>query len=119
MNVHTITAYVLAVALIAPAVGAIAAEQPVKAGPYTGPDQAVLTTASNAESPRTDGYRAEAMEVTMLSARDAVNPPAIPVRFGRCGTLTFSSDGHGTALSSNQFADPFSIGETAFVCHTY
>lgn len=82
MNVHTIMGYVLAVALIAPAVGAIAAEQPVKGGPYTGPDQAVLTTASNAESPRIDSDRAEAMEVTMLSARDAVNPPAIPVKFG-------------------------------------
>jgi len=49
MNVRTITRYILAVALIAPAAGVFAAEQSSQGSPYTGPDQPVMTTASNTE----------------------------------------------------------------------
>jgi hypothetical protein len=50
MNVRTITRYILAIALIAPAAGVFAAEQSSHGSPYSsGPDQAVMTTASNTE----------------------------------------------------------------------
>ena len=52
MNVRTITRYVLAVTLIAPAASVFAAEQSGQGRPYTGPDQAVMTTASNTEITR-------------------------------------------------------------------
>jgi hypothetical protein len=118
LNVHTITGYVLAVALIAPAAGAIAAEQPDQGGPYTGPDDAVMTTASN-EITRIGGDSVAAVDDTMLSARDAATSATILANFGRCGTLTFSSNGHDTAMSSKRFADPFSNRYTSFVSHMY
>lgn len=49
MNLRTITGQLIAVALIAPAAGVFAAELSGQGGPYTGPDQAVMTTASNDE----------------------------------------------------------------------
>ena len=55
MNACTITSYILAVALIAPAAGVFAAEQSGQGSPYTpytGPDEAVMTTASNTEITR-------------------------------------------------------------------
>ena len=52
MNVRTITRYILAVTLIAPAGTVFAAEQSGQGRPYTGPDQAVMTTASNTEITR-------------------------------------------------------------------
>ncbi len=118
MNVHTITGYVLAVALLAPAAGAIAAEQSGQGGPYTGPEQAVMTTASN-EITRTGGDSIAALNDTMLSARDAANSAVFLANFGWCSTPTYSADGHDTATSSNLFADPFSTGDTASVCHMY
>jgi hypothetical protein len=45
MNVHTITNFILAVALMASAVGVCAAEQAGQGRPYTGPDTPVMTTA--------------------------------------------------------------------------
>ena len=45
MNVRTITGLVLAVVLMASAGGVYAAEQAGQGRPYTGPDQAVMTTA--------------------------------------------------------------------------
>jgi hypothetical protein len=45
MNVRTITGFILAVALMASAGGAYAAEQAGQGGPYTGPDTPVMTTA--------------------------------------------------------------------------
>jgi hypothetical protein len=47
MNVRTITRLSLAAALIATAGGVFAAERSGPANPYTGPDQAVITTGSN------------------------------------------------------------------------
>ena len=47
MNVRTITRLTLAAALIATAGGVFAAENSGQGSPYTGPDQAVITTASN------------------------------------------------------------------------
>ena len=70
MNVRTLTSYLLAVALIAPAAGVFAAEQSGPGRPYTGPDQPVMTTASNTEIT----YRGDSVYVAndrMLSPRYA------------------------------------------------
>jgi hypothetical protein len=45
MNVRTTTGFILAVALMASACGAYAAEQAGQRSPYTGPDTPVMTTA--------------------------------------------------------------------------
>ena len=70
MNVRTITRYILAAGLIAPATGVFAAEQSRQGSPYTGPDQTVMTTASNTEIT----YLGDSVYVTkdrMLSPRYA------------------------------------------------
>lgn len=117
MNAFTIRGYVLAVALIAPAASADAVGQPDQGGPYAGPDYAVMATAQNEEIRRT--HSIDAMDVTVLPARDEAKAAAAVAKFSTCGTLTFSADGQDTAFSSNQFADPVLGGVPSFVCRTY
>jgi hypothetical protein len=118
MNVGKITGYILAIALITLTAGVITAGEPDRGGPYTGPD-GVMTSAPSADITRFDGASVIAMEDTMLSVGDAATSATALARFGKCSTLTFSSNGQDTAISSNEFADPFLSGDTSFVCQTY
>lgn len=119
MNFRTITGQLIAVALIVPAAGVFAAELAGQGGPYTGPDQAVMTTASNYETTFVNRDSVEVSNDVLPPARDALNTSALRGRFGQCSTLTFFDNGHDTAISSNLFADPVLGGDTAFMCHTY
>ncbi len=119
MNFRTITGQLIAVALIVPAAGVFAAGLAGQGGPYTGPDQAVMTTASNYDTTFVNRDSVEVSNDTMPPAGDALDTAAPRGRFGQCGTLTFSDHGHDTAISSNVFADPVLGGDTAFMCHTY
>jgi hypothetical protein len=119
MNLRTITGQLIAVALIAPAAAVFAAEPSGQGGPYTGPDQAVMTTASNDEFTFVNRDSVDVSNDAMPPARDALSTVALRSRFGQCGMLTFSDSGHDTAISSNLFADPVLGGDTAFTCHTY
>lgn len=71
MNIRTITNYTLAVALIAPTASVLAAEQSGQGTPYTGPDRAVMTTASNIEITRFGGDSGQITHDTRLSPRYA------------------------------------------------
>ena len=119
MNLRTITGQLIVVALIAPAAGVFAAEPSGQGAPYTGPDQAVMTTASNDEFTFVNRDSVDTSNGALPPAREALNTVALQTRFGQCGTLTFSDNGHDTAISSNLFADPVLGGDTAFMCHTY
>jgi len=119
MNLRKITGQLVAIALIAPAVGILAAELSGQGGPYSGPDQAVMTTASNDEFTFINLDSAEVSNDAVPHARAALSAAALQTRFGQCGTLTFSDNGHDTAISSNLFTDPVLGGDAAFMCHTY
>ena len=67
MNVRTITKYILAVALIASAGSVLAAEQSGQGTPHTGPDRAVMTTASNTQIARFGRDSGQITHDTMLS----------------------------------------------------
>ena len=71
MNIRTITRFILAVALIAPAAGVFAAESSGQGRPYTGPDQAVMTTASNTDITRFGRDSGHIANDTMRSRRYA------------------------------------------------
>jgi hypothetical protein len=71
MNARTITSYILAVALIAPVAGVFAAEKSGQVSPYTGRDQAVMTTASNTEITRFGRDSGQNTNDTMSSPRYA------------------------------------------------
>jgi len=119
MNLRKITGQLVAIALVAPAAGILAAEQSGQGGPYTGPDQAVMTTASSAEITRIIPGSVAVSNDAMLPVREELNIAERQTRFGQCSTLTFSDHGHDTAITSNLFADPVLGGDTAFMCHTY
>ena len=67
MNVRTISKYILAVALIASAGSVLAAEQSGQGNPHTGPDRAVMTTASNTQIARFGRDSGQITHDTMLS----------------------------------------------------
>lgn len=113
MHVRTITEYVLAVALIAPAAG-----QSDPGATHAGPDYAAMVAAKD-EIIRIGSGSVDVVDDTMSSKRGAVDSVAARAKFLTCSTLTFSSNGQVTAISSNHFADPFLNDAPSFVCRTY
>ena len=81
MNVRTSTSLILAMPLLAPAAGVLAAEKSGERMPYTGPDKAVFTTAPN---PEVTGFGRDTVYVAKdtVSSRPGVARQSIVVNHG-------------------------------------